>query len=904
MRVVLAGGGTAGHIEPALALADALRRLDPTHRHHLPGHRARPGDPAGPRRGATSWSWSRRCRCPGRITPAAADRARPAGRARSTPRRRSSTGSRPTSWSASAATSRPPPTWPPGGAACRSSCTRPTPGPAWPTGWAPGSPSTSSPASPTRRCRTAEYIGIPLRREIVDARPAVHGRQGARLLRAAARPAHAAGLRRLPGGRSLNQAALRRRARAARGRRPGAARRSARRTPSSASRRPATRSTSCCRTCDRMDLAYAAADFALCRSGAHDLRRADRRRACPPPTSRCRTATASSALNAEPIVAGRRRPAGRRRASCHAEWIIAATCCPSCHDPERVAAMSEAAVRTGPQGRRRHARPGRCLDDSRDEPRQAGRSRSTADRAGAGALHRHRRRRHVGHRPHPARARRPRVRQRRRRSSDLLAELRELGATVHVGHAASHIRDVDTVVVSTAIRDSNPELGEALRAAGCGSSRGPPRSPPSWPGAPRVAVAGTHGKTTTTSMLTVALQKCGRRPVLLRRRPARHHRARRRRGLRRGVRRRGRRERRLVPHAGARHRRGDQRRGRPPGQLRRPASGPRQLRPLRRAGRPALLVVCADDPGSRRAGRRGARARPEVMHVRRGRGRRLPGRAASGPTGSAPASPSRPRRRSGRCGWPFPGAHNALNATAAIAVAVELGLPVRGDQRTGWPPSPAPSAASRPRARRAASRSSTATPTTRPSWPPTCGPRATWSASCSGTAGSSRSSSRTCTRRTRFFADEFGAALGLADEAIVLDVYGAREDPEPGVTGALVAAKVPLPARAGGLRAGRGPRCRRWWPRRARAGRHRAHHGRGRRDRARARRSWPGCPPDRLAAGGPGTGRPSAVTALGHRPAVGRLPVRLRLRTAAGGGPGDREGRPVAWREVYVRAAA
>ena len=29
MRVVLAGGGTAGHIEPALALADALRQLDP-----------------------------------------------------------------------------------------------------------------------------------------------------------------------------------------------------------------------------------------------------------------------------------------------------------------------------------------------------------------------------------------------------------------------------------------------------------------------------------------------------------------------------------------------------------------------------------------------------------------------------------------------------------------------------------------------------------------------------------------------------------------------------------------------------------------------------------------------------------------------------------------------------------
>jgi UDP-N-acetylmuramate--alanine ligase len=45
--------------------------------------------------------------------------------------------------------------------------------------------------------------------------------------------------------------------------------------------------------------------------------------------------------------------------------------------------------------------------------------------------------------------------------------------------------------------------------------------------------------------------------------------------------------------------------------------------------------------------------------------------------------------------------------------------------------------------------------------------------------------------RTRFFAAKFGAALGLADEALVLDVYAAREDPEPGVSGRLVADAVP-----------------------------------------------------------------------------------------------------------------
>jgi UDP-N-acetylmuramate--alanine ligase len=45
--------------------------------------------------------------------------------------------------------------------------------------------------------------------------------------------------------------------------------------------------------------------------------------------------------------------------------------------------------------------------------------------------------------------------------------------------------------------------------------------------------------------------------------------------------------------------------------------------------------------------------------------------------------------------------------------------------------------------------------------------------------------------RTALFAEGFGEALGLADEVVVMDVYGAREDPVPGVTGALVAEHVP-----------------------------------------------------------------------------------------------------------------
>ena len=47
--------------------------------------------------------------------------------------------------------------------------------------------------------------------------------------------------------------------------------------------------------------------------------------------------------------------------------------------------------------------------------------------------------------------------------------------------------------------------------------------------------------------------------------------------------------------------------------------------------------------------------------------------------------------------------------------------------------------------------------------------------------------------RTRLFGTAMGQALGAADEGVVLDVYLAREDPDPAVTGALVAGAVPLP---------------------------------------------------------------------------------------------------------------
>ncbi|MGW1074742.1 UDP-N-acetylmuramate--L-alanine ligase [Streptomyces sp. NPDC002537] len=90
--------------------------------------------------------------------------------------------------------------------------------------------------------------------------------------------------------------------------------------------------------------------------------------------------------------------------------------------------------------------------------------------------------------------------------------LRALGATVHIGHAADHLaEDATCVVVSSAIRADNPELAAA-------AERGIPVVHRSdalarlMDGLRPIAVAGTHGKTTTTSMLAVSLDALGLDP--------------------------------------------------------------------------------------------------------------------------------------------------------------------------------------------------------------------------------------------------------------------------------------------------------------------------------------------------------------------------------------------------------
>ncbi|MEU3794931.1 UDP-N-acetylmuramate--L-alanine ligase [Streptomyces fructofermentans] len=90
--------------------------------------------------------------------------------------------------------------------------------------------------------------------------------------------------------------------------------------------------------------------------------------------------------------------------------------------------------------------------------------------------------------------------------------LRALGATVRIGHAADHLApDATCVVVSSAIREDNPELARAAEL-GIPVVHRSDALARLMDGLRPIAVAGTHGKTTTTSMLAVSLSTLGLNP--------------------------------------------------------------------------------------------------------------------------------------------------------------------------------------------------------------------------------------------------------------------------------------------------------------------------------------------------------------------------------------------------------
>jgi len=97
------------------------------------------------------------------------------------------------------------------------------------------------------------------------------------------------------------------------------------------------------------------------------------------------------------------------------------------------------------------------------------------------------------------------------KDSSVVKALQALGASISTKHGAENVEGADLVVYSTAIAPSNPEMVRAqelglkvlTRAAALAVLMSESKS---------IAVAGTHGKTTTSSMLAVALQACGEDP--------------------------------------------------------------------------------------------------------------------------------------------------------------------------------------------------------------------------------------------------------------------------------------------------------------------------------------------------------------------------------------------------------
>ena len=95
-----------------------------------------------------------------------------------------------------------------------------------------------------------------------------------------------------------------------------------------------------------------------------------------------------------------------------------------------------------------------------------------------------------------------------------LEKLRNLGATVTLGHASDNIKGADAVVISSAIPKDNPEVIAAQRA-GIRVMQRAEMLAEIMADKKGIAVSGTHGKTTTTSMIASVLDAAGMAPTVL-----------------------------------------------------------------------------------------------------------------------------------------------------------------------------------------------------------------------------------------------------------------------------------------------------------------------------------------------------------------------------------------------------
>ena len=360
----------------------------------------------------------------------------------------------------------------------------------------------------------------------------------------------------------------------------------------------------------------------------------------------------------------------------------------------------------------------------------------------------------------------------------VMADLAAAGARIAVGYASANLGDAQTVVAGSAIRPDNPEV-VAAREAGLPVLHRSEALAATMGGDTVVTVAGTHGKSTSTSMVTVLLQGAGLDPSFAI-----------------GA---------NVPALGVNAAHGssgifvaeaDESDGsflnyRPriavvtnvePDHLDHYGTAEAVYESFDRftALLPAdgVLVACADDAGALALAER-TRTRGNTRVVLYGTSEGADLVLHDGGPGDVAVSAA-----SGRfpLALQVPGRHNALNAAAAFAVALELGVDpaaaaaalahfsgasrrfeLKGEARGIRVFDDYAHHPTEVRAALAAARSVAGTHKVHVLFQPHL------------------------FSRTREFAQEFAEALNLADTALVLDIYPAREDPIAGVTSQLIA---------------------------------------------------------------------------------------------------------------------
>ena len=371
--------------------------------------------------------------------------------------------------------------------------------------------------------------------------------------------------------------------------------------------------------------------------------------------------------------------------------------------------------------------------------------------------------------------------------SPALDELGALGARVSVGHSAAHLADVDTMVISSAIRADNPEL-VAARQRGIRVLHRAAALASVMTGRQGIAITGTHGKTTTTSMITTVLRRCGADPSYVIGGTLAETGA----GAAEGT---G-----VAFVAEADESDGSFLMLAPDAAVVTCVEADHldnyaSLAEIEQAFAAfaaritagGLLVTDADDAGARRLVRATLESHLPLRLVSYGESDDADYRLTSvRPIGMATEFELARGDEVVKLGIAVPGRHNAKNAAAAFALAVELGFD-RDQVRAGL-------ASYRGAMRRMEPKGEVAGVRVLDSYAHHPTELAVDLTAARDIAAGGRVIAifqPHLFSRTRIFADQFGRALSAADEVFVLDVYAAREDPEPGVTSALVADAVP-----------------------------------------------------------------------------------------------------------------